>query len=485
MNKTRLLSLILALLTVLVTLAGCSGKEEGDEKEDAGTTTVAVGTGDEGEQKNSYEALPTALKAEKIGSISPDIVYTDSSAGLRYKGENGKYGIITLDGMHDTGAKYVTCEAEGNYFQVTNIDVKNVTDVASLNCVGVVDATGKEIIPMKYATISKLNDRYFRVCEVTEQTTNEDEAIVYFTDNFVSLTATEGDILFKGNWYIYDMVAGKLLDGITETNSYYTYAYGNFVKYITDEQEEVIVNDKGMKLPEGADLFRNGCYALVKDNAGAVYNSDGKKMFDYNMAEFVPYESEDHYILAVKTENGARTYVVMDQTGKTVSSVFNDSPQIFGDLIYAGEKVYDFSGNAVVAGSFESVYFDDQIENTWLLRNGEDYTLIKKDGTVLYQSKEDDSTSVETSWFVISKKVGDKRMYYSLADKDFTIEGYSLAPWLVKIAETNNLYGVVDTISGEKIISGYKNYYSVAVPGSVMYVYAVKADGGIDVYKVK
>lgn len=485
MKKTRLLSLVLALLTVLVTLAGCSGKEEGGEKENAGTTTAAVGTDNKEEQKNNYEALPTALKAEKIGSISPDIVYTDSSAGLRYQAENGKFGIITLDGKHDTGAKYVDCEAVGNYFQVTDTDVKNVTDVASLNCVGVVDAKGKEIIPMKYATVSKLNDRYFRVCEVTEQTTNEDEALVYFTDNFVSLTATEGDILFKGKWYIYDMVAGKLLDGVTETNGYYIYAYGNFVKYITDEKEEVIVNDKGMKLPEGADLFINGCYALVKDNAGAVYNSDGKKMFDYNIAEFVPYESDGEYILASKTENGTKTYVVMDQKGNVVSSVLNDSPQIFGDLIYAGEKVYDFSGNAVVTGSVDRVYFDKQLENAWLLKSDDGYTLIEKDGTVLYQGKNDDTTYVETSWFVISKKDGDKKMYYSLADKDFTIEGSSFAPWLVKVVETNNLYSVVDTISGEKIISGYKNYYYVAVPGSVTYVYAAKADGGIDVYKVK
>ena len=76
-------------------------------------------------------------------------------------------------------------------------------------------------------------------------------------------------------------------------------------------------------------------------------------------------------------------------------------------------------------------------------------------------------------------------MYYSLADKDFTLEGFSFAPWLIKVSRPDYVYDVIDTITGKTIISGYESYSSVAVPGSAIYVYALNADGGIDIYTVK
>ena len=484
MKKFRLLSLVLALLMILTMFAGCGNKDnnDGGNKE----TGATEGTTNNEEIQNSYDELPEGLKAEKIGSIELDSVSTNSSAGLTYRDENGKYGIMTLDGKKDTGAKYTVCEAIGDYFQVMTVDANSVTDAASLNCVGVVDATGKEIIPMKYASISKISDRYIRACEVTEQTTNKDEALVYYTDDMFSLSAGDDDILFKGKWYVYDMVAGKMLEGVSGTNKYDIYAYGNFVKYVTDAEEQITVNEKGEKLPADADLFENGYYALVKDNAGAVYNSNHEKVFDYALDGFVPSDSEDEYILASKYDNDVRKYVLMDTTGKVVSAEFTDMPTVYGDLIHAGEKVYDFEGKVVIEGTFKNVYFEEQLGNAWFLKNDTEYTLIKKDGTVLYQGTEDDVTSFDPySYFYIKKKVDDKNMYYSLADKDFTLEGSSLAPWLVQVTKPSYIYDVADAISGKTIISGYERYSYVAVPGSVIYVYALKADGGLDIYTVK
>ena len=65
------------------------------------------------------------------------------------------------------------------------------------------------------------------------------------------------------------------------------------------------------------------------------------------------------------------------------------------------------------------------------------------------------------------------------------VEGSSLAPWLVQVTKPNYIYDIADAISGKTIISGYQDYAYVAVPGSMIYVYAQKADGGIDIYTVK
>ena len=74
---------------------------------------------------------------------------------------------------------------------------------------------------------------------------------------------------------------------------------------------------------------------------------------------------------------------------------------------------------------------------------------------------------------------------YILADKDFTIDGRSVAPWLVEASGANYTYNLVDTLSGETIISSYSGYQFVTQPGAAIYVYAKKADGGMDIYIVK
>lgn len=499
MKRIRLFSLVLALLMILAMLAGCGSK--GDKKPNndvAPTGNNEQVQNTEGEKNDSnevdnneqhqgpYDAFPAGLKAEKIGSIDRDSVNTNSGVALTYRDENGKYGIMSLDGKKDTGAKYTVCEPIGNYFQVMTADETSITDVASLNCVGVVDATGKEIIPLKYASISKISDRYIRVCEVTEQTSNKDEALVYYTDKMFSITASDDDTFFKGKWYVYDMVAGKMLEGVTGTNTYNIYNYGDFIKYVTDAEEQITVNHKGEKLPEDADLFENGYYALVKDNAGAVYDSENNKVFDYALDSYIPSDSEGEYILASMYVNDVRKYVLMDTTGKVVSAEFAERPMVYGELIHSEDKIFNFKGENIIEGTFTNVYLDEQTGHVWFLKNDKNYTMIKSDGTVLYQGAEDDVTSMDPySYFYIKKKVDDKSMYYSLADKDFTLEGYSFAPWLVQVEKPNYIYDVADFISGQTIISGYERYSYVAVPGSVMYVYALKADGGLDIYTVK
>ncbi|MBR2406457.1 MAG: zinc ribbon domain-containing protein [Clostridia bacterium] len=429
----------------------------------------------------AYTAFPTGFTATKIGTIA-DSVSTTSKVGVFYKDDSGKYHIVSLDGKSDTGGLYTTCDVVGNFFKVTTAPVTyDMNNLATLNCYGLVDVNGREIIPAKYAEIKKINDRYVRVIELTEQTENKDEMLMYYTDSMFSLSAKEGDILFKGNWYVFDTVAGKLLDGVTGTTPYTVSGYGNFVRYVTDDEQQKTVNDKGAALPEGADLFENGMYALN----GAVYDSDGNTLFTYTEDGFVPLESEDDYILASKYGD-VRAYVYMDTTGKVVSAEFTAMPNLYGELVLADQKLYDLSGNVVIEGTYEYAYVDKLTNNAWFLKNDDNYTLIKKDGTVLYQGTETEDCDFDTySTFLMSKKVDDKTTYYSLKDKDFTIEGSSFCPWIVKVNKPDYEYALVDVISGTTILDGYSSFSCVEVPGKMMYVYAYNEDGTVDVYAVK
>ncbi len=478
MKKPSLISIALTMLAVLSMFAGRDYNNVPPGDHPAATEEMPA--------DDIYAAFPERLSAEKINSIELNNIYTGkASGGIYYKGENGKYGIMTLDGKSDTGAVYAYCSPVGKYFKVSFDDFKAASNVEGLNCIGLVDATGKEIFPMSYATIEQLNERFFRVCEAKGQTTKKSEELVYYnTNDSFSFSFVEGEARFKGNWYICDVTTGKPVNGVTGTTPHIAHAYGNFIEYVTDEKTIITANDKGEHLPEGAELFINGYYTVVKDGIGTVCNSNGEEVFNYALDGFVPTQSDGNFIVAAKREDTMK-YVLMDFSGNIVSPEFNNRPTVCGSLVFAGNKLCKPDGTPIIDGNYTKVATDAFFEKTWLLENDSEYILIKEDGAVLYQGAKDGSVSVTASPFCISKKVNNKTMYYSFADKDFTLEGASDAPWLVKVQNSDGLFNIVDSISGETIISGYSDYTYVSIPNSSIYVYAKKNDGGIDIYKVK
>lgn len=526
MKKFNLLSLLLVVIMIFGIFTGC-GKDENsldddtdtktstdskqdeedkkdtdsdDEDSDSDVNTDGEADTDEGadtdedadgeensntdretsSDKNNSE-FPEKLVAEKIGSLDNNRVKV-GQGGLYYS-ESGKYGIITLDGKNDTGAIYDYCSPNGQFFEVVTNYASDMSDPSSLNCAGLVDANGKVIVPEQYAAISVLNEKYVKVCEVTEKTENKDEALVYYTDSSFSVKLNDGDALYKGNWYVYDVTTGKKVEGVTGTKAYSISTYGNYIAYYDDNDEKIIVNAKGEKLPDNAQIFDNGCYSIEEGSEGVVYDTNDNKLFTYDPDGYVPYSNKDEYFAASKYESGGSTYVLMDKTGKIISAKFSDYPMLYGELILSDDKLYDFSGNQIAEGTYDYVYFDEQTESCWILEKDETRSLIKEDGTVIYTNTEEGDIRFETSNFVIRNTIDSDYFYYSLKEKDFTIEGYSFAPWIIEVSGENYTSALADVISGETIIEGYNNYKEVIVD-TTLYVYAENYDSGIDIYTI-
>ena len=507
MKRNKCMSMFLVAVMILSLLTGCGGKEpetkEPETKEPAtGVTEVDITEDTEptdsaifdGEKEIPTEVIAetteteffVGLSAEKIGSVSGKNFVQCGLGGVVYRDDSGKYGILTPDGKQDTGAKYTSCKANGLYFNVTTVDSTTVTGIYSYNCMGLVDGTGKELIPMQYAAIKKISDRFFQVMTVTEETENRDEALLYVTDALFSITASEDDTLFKGIWHVYDIVAGKLVEGVSATNRYAVHGYGNFIDYVNDDENKICVNYRGEKLPNGVgvyDVFDNGYYSF---NNG-IYDADYKKVFDYDPQGFVPYKGAGNYFISSKRDvNGKRSYALMDLTGKIISAEYSDFPYIYGELVCVSGEVYNFEGKKIIEGIYDSVYHEGVLANVWLLKSGNEHTLINKNGVVLWQGAAGNEIKIETNRFLFSKK-GDvySRLFYSFAEKDFTLNGLSFAYWLLEVDAPNATYDVVDVISGKTIISGYKDYYSICDEQSCIYVYALNPNDGFDIYKVR
>ncbi len=503
MKKLRFIALILAMMTVLTMLSGCvkividpNGNDTTESQETADTTpadttadTEAVETPEETPSFDTSSSKGfVGFTATKIGTINRDTI-TPTEFGIYYE-DNGKYGVMTYDGKKDTGAIYASCSLNGQYFAVSTTEDRSVTDVASLNNLGLIDAEGKTLIPMKYAIVEVLNERYAQVCEVTEQTTNRDEAIVWYTDGAFTLTALDVDMFFKGKWYVYDLETGFIVDGASGTVTTSVIACGNYIKFFDEVKGYYVTVDcKGEEKPQNIHLLNNGYYTITGNGSCVCYTTDGNKLFEYDGDSYELYSASGHYLIGRRSGGNYDddTYVVVDISGKVVSVEFPEIYEIYGEFVCCEDKLYDFSGNEVVSGTYDGMYYDETFGKGLMLEADYTYTVLNGDGTVLYKAAEDDMLTFVYNNFAIEKYDYDyNNKSYSFAEKDFTINGSAFAPWLIK-AETNSSSSnnIVDSITGEILIKGYKNYLYSDAPGYAIYVYAVSSDGTYDVYLVQ
>lgn len=451
----------------------------------ASMATTLTGCFSFGDQLDNvaYVSFDEQLQAEKVGTMR-STNHIMAETGIIYENEDGYRGVISYDGKHDTGAVFAFCQASEQNFRVAKTAASSYSDIAGLNSMGLIDAKGNVIVPYNYASFKTLNDRYVQAYTVTERTYIKDEALVYYTDDTFSFSADDDDVLFKGTWCVYDVINGKTVPGLTGSTDLIITAKGRYLRYNDAEYNTIIVDENGTALPEGAELFDDGTYSY-EERVGTVYDEDGNVMFEYDLAGFVPSYVDGNYYKAVKYADGETIYVVMDKTGQIVSKEFTDSIDIVGNLVLCKDKVYNFNGENILEGDFTSVNYDLLYGNCYIANNYDtDISVIfKENGAILYQAKETDDLTVYNSEFVASKKIDGNYMYFSHKDKDYTIKGYSVAPWLVKVSDANGIYDLVDTISGENVLEGYTNYSSKVVNGTTSYILA-SYKGGMDVFRI-
>lgn len=421
------------------------------------------------------------LVAEKVGTVNRDN-FTTAEGGLYYKGENDLWGVMSYNGAYDTGAIFADVTPRGNYFEVTKVVAANENDIASLNASYLIDGKGKTIVS-GYATFSVLNDRYILVAKGNSRTVIKDEAILSFTNTGLSCFGNSYDTWYNGNWYVFDIVTNKLVPGATGTKKTTISACGRYIQFTNEENKTIKINENGEALPDSAKLYEDGTYA-IEGKVGEMYDADGKLMFNYDLTGFTPSGKSNGYFVASKYADGSSKYVVMDNTGKIISSEFDEYITIYGELIHVDNKVYNLKGETVLKGNYESVYYDKMFGQNWMLRDDKYYTIIDKNGDVFFNGPGDNKKNyVFSGEFLASKKVDDDTYYYSYKDKDYTIKGYHFAPWIVKTNNSNSLYDLVDAMTGKKLLEGYKDYASISRRSLAYYVYA-KYNGGADVYLV-
>lgn len=466
-NYAKRIVAIMLIVVMVASLAACKGNKD--------------------KNQNTINADFTEfLVAEKVGTVNRENFMTNEG-GLTYKGENGLYGVISFEGLRDTGAIFSKVVSVGEYFQVRKTEPTSRDDITGLNNSYLIDGKGKTIISSGYAAFHVLNERYILAATATKRTYNIDSAVMTYDEdlgltNVTNYYTDEKDDWYEGTWCVIDVKTGRPVLGANGTNFQpKVSAKGDFIGVNNAEGGVAYINGEGRPLVEGATLFEDGSY-MVESKIGEVFASDGTKLFSFDLTGYAPVSVSGDYYKASKYEDGKSTYAVLDKKGNIVSEGYTESISIYDEIVHSGDKIYNVQGENILEGTYTAVIEDKVFGNNWMIHNDDYYTLIDKDGKVFYNGGGKDA-NVRSNEFLAYVEKDDENYFYSHKDQDYTIKGHAFAPWIVKTDNANGMYDLVDTMTGKTLLEGYSNYTSISRRSLAYYVYA-EYNGGADVYLI-
>lgn len=495
----KILAILLALAT-LFSLCSCSllGKDDGE-------TTTAQNQADSNENDGGDSQTPSAeeygdAKVQKIGTME---------AGSFIYHDNDMEGITSLDGKVDTGAVYydVTIESNGYYLARTQ-EYDKPENLSCINSINLVDPNGKTLLE-GYCDYKKLSDRFIAAAKAVEVTDGTDYDY-YLSSGFFSMSAKEGDIKYNVDFYVYDLKTNKIIDGVKyEDDPTYEIGcfIGDFILYRDASGNRKNINANGYDVPEDATFLYDSdeaFYKTVAGSIGTVYDSDGKALFTYDEGkDYVPQDYSNGYFKARRYDGNGVYYVLLDKSGKAVTSEFTAPSGAGANLEACGNvvlfnvsktgynyQICDFKGKVLaetenVISSSDYSYFKNPQYYIFSGSKG-DMIIVSTEGEVIFEAYADEAYERDSNNCAY-KTVGEDTYYFCLKDKDFTIKAdkyASEAPYLVEVDAANSLKDIIDVTTGETIISGYSGY-TTRVNGADIYVCAENTDGTSDIYLVR
>lgn len=402
------------------------------------------------------------LELELIASIEDEDkrVATSRYDGYTYR-VGDKFGVMDYTGENDTGAIYASVSYEGAFYAVTQDDSDPEAEAESLNRYGIIDAFGRVIAPEEYAGFRTAGSRYIVAIKVNEVTEDKDEALMYFTSKMFSLSPDEDDILFTGEWVVFDTVTGELVPEVSGTEAYWPSARGDFLEYRAGDGQYRTVYPDGRELDDNARLQGNGTYILDEDDVSTVYDSEDNELFSVETGDYdLEYYGNSGYYLE-KYEDGEYTYYLLDETGEVISAAFPYIREVVGPYVISREDdvymLYDKQGLRILEDpvSYDNEYdiYCDRMAVISLDDGG--YVFLDTEGNILLECDDD----VDVYEFTALKEIDGEDYYYNFAEQDYTIKGiFRVGPMLVETKLEEGGYELVDTFTGEVLLSGYSDY---------------------------
>lgn len=233
----------------------------------------------------------------------------------------------------------------------------------------------------------------------------------------------------------------------------------------------------------------NGSYSVSNGQTAVVYDSQGDRLFDYNPNNLTISSYNNGYYIASEYIDDVRYYSVLNENGEKVSIDFADYISVYGDMVLcADDTLRKLDGSLVVPETVDSVEQNEFMPNVYLVEQDSDYIVVDYAGNIIFEIHDEEDVYFNNFYLVSEKSNENYDSYcYSLIDMDYTIYGDRFSYFTAQAENAdgyNSIYDIVDTISGKTLIEGYSNYLDSEPINNAYYVYAINADGLIDIYVI-
>ncbi len=479
----KILAMILcgvSLALLIFAATGCGSAEEtAPSDESAKQTEAGNETKTETGDKIKGEGLAeTPFELKKIQSYTLDdecFVY-DSDGVLTYnKFSDDMIGIFLSDGTA-TDRIYTRVISDGPGLIVTT---SKLEEGKPQNIYGYMMPDGRMAIPMEYAEITMVsvdNDHYAVAVKALDKIDTYD---------FELCTMTFSSGIYACEWCIYYLDTGEKVPGLSgkdDIGSSRFSAYGTFI------MDGKLRSDEGLFRPDGTvieyyQVFGNGSYTVGDLRKGTLYNADGEKLYEYDNHDEI-YESDyvtGHFIYYSLESD--KSYI-LDSAGKKISIEFNGRIKDLDNFVsYTEDKkevISSYDGKVIYEGDKEMYPIKDKAFSIAVkVDEGDNCKLFARGGEMIY-----DGVGYDDEYQMFPVK--DEKLF-SVKDRDFTIDGpYTLFNWFCECdaADDSGNTVLVDLLSGETVLEGYKDYSQLGSIFSKPLRIFAEIDNIVDVYEI-
>lgn len=419
----------------------------------------------------SYSADDMAA-IERIMDCKTGFYYSTAGSG----GGEGLYGIINSETNEILNAEYTVMEPasgrEKDFYKCTK--AKSANSVKEMNAFGLLDSTGKELIPLQYASIDVLNDHFAKVVTVDGKTTSKDDALVY-QNSGLSIGVNDDSTLYTGKWQIYDLDKGTIVPNLEGKKADNIDAKGKLLKIGSDYYEA-----GGNKLDMVDNVFNNGCYTVDSGGVTHVNDTDSNKLFQVNSSIAVNQASDDSTEISFVEYDGKKR-VIVNESGEKISAEFEKSITKAGNFCFEYKDdnyiMYDLQANKVYNESISNYDYNKTFGLYDIKDKNKQHTYLNKSGQKIGSVAEGEGVNVDKG--VVFKSSGNSRSIYSYADNSFSLEADrcdTVAPFVY-----SNNKGAFNVLNKATVIN--EDYIEIKTNGNGLAI-CKKSDGSADLFKI-
>lgn len=415
----------------------------------------------------AVSAAGTAPSLQEAGAIEdPDgnLRFSYGLNGVLYTEKEDMYQLCSDLGAEVEGAAYADIDEVTDGYYVA----RREEDGMIQSCL--IKEDGTVLIPYGPALIDQLSDRFLKVVYAEEVTENEDEAIIYFTSQMLSLGPEEDDVLYKGYLLVYDLEGERFLDNLRVTSGYTNLYATDETVFVQDYEgtpalydgDGTVINDDMSGVTRVGSFF-----SKWQDGMTIVYSDRMERLFETTL-QLSGIESRKDCLSYY--EDGK--YGVLGTDGSILIPASYEYPLRDGgeNLIFDDDTrkgIVKPDGTVLAEDAFDYISFENGYYVAYY-PDGDNDVLISSDGTV-YSNIEGSIPDT-----LVSIRTGEESYsVYVIEDGDYTLELADASPaglHLVRGRDSaSGKYGLFETVTGTQLLD--YEYSAIETAYGKLYAY--------------